>query len=176
MHNQSVWNGNRERRIEKGKESTITQRIRYMHKHYPNKYLYELSKFSEKWARIPMMGKIYYDTGRGFNEEQSQIVYTMFEDKTSFWVEVELNTLPKENIKALRYDPEEGYTCSFKYCVCFADEIEIPIIAENGKKMQGKIRFDTKDPIFLLSISPQQIKNIQTIRIEGNIEFDEILN
>ena len=42
--------------------------------------------------------------------------------------------------------------------------------------MQGKIRFDTKDPIFLLSISPQQIKNIQTIRIEGNIEFDEILN
>lgn len=91
-------------------------------------------------------------------------------------MEVELNTLPKENIKALRYDPEEGYTCSFKYCVCFADEIEIPIIAENGKKMQGKIRFDTKDPIFLLSISPQQIKNIQTIRIEGNIEFDEILN
>ena len=176
VHNQSVWNGNRERRIEKGKESTITQRIRYMHKHYPNKYLYELSKFSEKWVRIPMMGKIYYDTGRGFNEEQSQIVYTMFEDKTSFWVEVELNTLPKENIKALRYDPEEGYTCSFKYCVCFADEIEIPIIAENGKKMQGKIRFDTKDPIFLLSISPQQIKNIQTIRIEGNIEFDEILN
>ena len=61
VHNKSVWNGRaKKKKNEDKEESSISKRIRFMHQHYPGKYLAELANFSERWANFPMMGKIYF--------------------------------------------------------------------------------------------------------------------
>lgn len=148
---------------------TISQRIRFIHKHYPRKYLKELANFSEHWAKIPMCGKLYYDTGAGYNEKQVLTLYTMFENRTELWIEEDISGIAA-NIQALRYDPEEGYECEMAECKCLIDGKEIEAVSINRQRYKKKIIFATKDPMFELKIN-SAVNNAKIIRIEGKIEF-----
>lgn len=168
VHSESVWNG-KKRKVDNTQENTISQRIRFIHKHYPRKYLKELANFSEHWAKIPMCGKLYYDTGAGYNEKQVLTLYTMFENRTEFWIEEDISGIAA-NIQALRYDPEEGYECEMAECKCLIDGKEIEALPINGQRYKEKIIFATKDPMFELKIN-SAVNNAKIIRIEGKIEF-----
>ncbi len=170
IHPEGVWNGNQNVSEEGQEENTISQRIRFIHQHYPGKYIAELAAFSEHWAKIPMRGKIYYDIGTGFKEEQSLAVYIMFENKSHFTVDADLSILPKR-VKALRYDPEEGYACDMWGMQAILDGIEIEMTAENGIEKNDRIVFDTKDPIFILQVPRKQMKRMGSFHVEGDIEF-----
>ncbi len=170
IHQESVWNGHKNVSEEGQEENTISQRIRFIHQHYPGKYIAELAAFSEQWAKIPMRGKIYYDLGTGYKEEQSLAVYMMFENKSHFTADVDLSILPKR-IKSLRYDPEEGYACEIWEAQAFLDGNKIEMTAENGTEKNGRVIFDTKDPIFILQIPKKQMKRMEKFHIEGDIEF-----
>ncbi len=170
VHKESVWNGHKRTSADDEEENTTSQRIRFMHQHYPGKYIAELAAFSERWAQIPMRGKIYYDMGKGYSEEQSFTVYLMFESKSHFTVDADLTVLPSR-VKALRYDPEEGYACHMWGLHFFLDGKEIQMTPENGKERNGRIVFDTKDPIFIFQVSRKQMKRMEKFHIEGDIEF-----
>lgn len=170
IHQNSVWNGNKNISKMDEEENTIARRIRFMHQHYPGKYIAELASFSEQWAKIPMRGKIYYDMGDGYKEEQSIAVYIMFENKTHFTVDADLSMIPS-NIKALRYDPEEGYACDMWGLQAFLDGKRVEMTAANGAEKDCRIVFDTKDPIFILQIRRKQMKRMKEFHVEGDIAF-----
>lgn len=170
VHNQGVWNGKKKIVKSNKQESTISQRIRFMHEKYPGKYLDELASFSEKWDKIPLVGKIYYDTGNGFNEIESIRVYTMFQSRNYFTTCLDMEKLPKRLI-GLRYDPEEGYPCVFESIRCYLDDIEINLVPLNGKRKKGKVIFHTDDPIFTLNVTEKQMTAKKRLKIEGVIEF-----
>lgn len=168
IHNQGVWNG--EKKNWNKMNSTILNRIHFMHQHYPGQYMDELAAFSEQWAKIPIRGKIYYDLGRGFSEENTIVVYTLFDCKAHFKARVDM---PDDLgiIKKLRYDPEEGYPCTVKNLKISINGIEVRAIPENGKQEKEAIVFETSDPIFRLELL-KSMKTVEKIEIEGEMIFE----
>ncbi len=116
-----------------------------------------------------MCGKLYYDTGAGYNEKQVLTLYTMFENRTELWIEEDISGIAA-NIQALRYDPEEGYECEMAECKCLIDGKEIEAVSINRQRYKKKIIFATKDPMFELKIN-SAVNSAKIIRIEGKIEF-----
>mgnify|MGYP005794786067 CR=1 FL=1 len=170
IHEQSVWNGgNSKKRINK-MESTILKRIHFMHCHYPGMDLEELSEFSARWAQIPIKGRIYYNLGKGYAEENSVPVYTMYDDKAHFTAHIVM-PVSLGRIKELRYDPEEGYPCKVKGLRIIIDGIAVEAIPENGRRNGDITIFETTDPIYKLKL-PKSMKKVNEIEIEGYMSFE----
>lgn len=172
VHNKSVWNGRaRKKKNSNGEESSILKRIRFMHYHYPGKYLAELANFSERWANFPMMGKVYFASRGGvFKEENSLPVYMLFENGRRFVASIDLHKLPS-NVKKLRYDPVEGYRCKIEKLRIKLNHEEIPFKIVNGILEDDKIIFDNTDPMLVLDINKKQLKKLGKLYIDGEIEY-----
>lgn len=164
IHNQSVWNGKKNKKVDK-MESTILKRIYFMHCYYPDKYLEELAAFSERWAKIPIKGKIYYDRGDGFKEENSLTMYNIFDEYTHFTSKLNM-PMNVRKVRRFRYDPEEGYHCEIKNLCVKINGIEVEAVAQNGREVGETIVFETVDPIYKLQL-PKSIKDVCEISIEG---------
>lgn len=170
VHSQGVWNGRKKK--EAKEEGSISKRIRFMHEHYPGKYLPQLASFSERYAQIPMQGKIYYDLGKGYNESEVIPVYFMFKNRTHFIAEVKIPPEIMGKIRKLRFDPAEGYRAVFSRLQVQVNGTEaVEAVPQNGKVQNEKIVFDTEDPILALKISKKDLNELKSLTIDGDVEF-----
>lgn len=170
VHSQGVWNGRKQK--DTREEGSISKRIRFMHEHYPGKYLPQLASFSERYAKMPMQGKIYYDLGKGYNESDVIPVYLMFKNRTHFSAEVKLPSEITGKVRNLRFDPAEGYqTVFFRLQIHMNGMKEVEAIPQNGKWQNEKIVFDTEDPMLTLKISKKDLKELKCLTIDGEVEF-----
>lgn len=169
VHSQSVWNGRDKDKVESREETSIAKRIRFVQEHYPGRYEQELAIFSERWDHLPRLGKIYCDTGNGFNENESVLVYMDFDDRVHFHINADLGQAGV--IKNLRYDPVEGYQCTLANMICRVDGSEVKMKPMNGKKKRNQFIFETYDPNFCIEKPKNGWGNLKTITIEGDIYY-----
>jgi len=116
---------------------------------------------NNKQNKHSISSKIYFDTGKGFNEEEVKIV-PLFVHKYSF--EIVLNVSP--DIKSIRFDPVEGQCCILENIQISTDNNLIDYLCKNGIRTENLLVFDTNDPQITIKFGG---KTISMIKISGEI-------
>ena len=105
-----------------------------------------------------IQGRIYFDRGDGFHQEDSKTVAAYWVNSDQFELNFEIKL--ERDVKAIRYDPLEGQACIIN-SVEFKQEgkeVEVPIQNNGVVDIDGKIFLNSSDPqvIFLIN----NMKNI----------------
>lgn len=112
--------------------------------------------------------QVYFDSGKGFSEENSRYIPDIYEDE--FTMETEL--LFDGNVRAVRIDPADR-PCVLRIREMLLNGKEVPIqkkyVTSNGSQTKnGCFVFATSDPNFTVQVSelPMQGENHFRIRME----------
>ncbi len=113
--------------------------------------------------------QVYYDTGRGFSEEESEIFCQNLVSSNQMNLKI---TVPQDVIQ-LRVDPCE------EACVVKVTELRwngIPIskgndISINGKKANGVYIFETADPNIKINLQKEAKEQVNTLELAFDIFF-----
>lgn len=112
--------------------------------------------------------QVYFDSGRGFSEEESRYIPDIYEDE--FTMETEL--LFDGNVRAVRIDPADR-PCVLKIKEMLLNGTTVPLqkkyLTSNGSQTKnGCFLFATADPNFTVQVSelPMQGENRFHIRME----------
>lgn len=111
--------------------------------------------------------QVYFDTGRGFCEEDSYYIPDVYVGPDSVEAEIPFDG----NVNALRIDPADR-CCVVKICEILLNQVPVPLskkhIVSNGKALTGETYvFATSDPNFTVKVSalPRQAENILSVRM-----------
>ncbi|MCL2763706.1 MAG: glycosyltransferase family 2 protein [Treponema sp.] len=110
-----------------------------------------------KMGPSKLYGTFYFDTGKGFNEDE-KINFKHFIETKYLYNTVKL----PQNTKSIRFDPVEGVGCYIQNLNILSDE-NIPVNYQilNGCKTDNKgILFTSKDPQILIDINQILIENL----------------
>lgn len=112
--------------------------------------------------------QVYFDSGKGFSEEESRYIPDIYEDE--FTMETEL--LFDGNVRAVRIDPADR-PCVLKIKEMLLNGKQVPLqkkyVTSNGSQTKnGCFLFATSDPNFTVQVSelPMQGENRFSIRME----------
>jgi hypothetical protein len=127
-----------------------------------NKYIKTLEKNINQGK---LFSTFYFDTGRGFNEEENVHFNHFRETKYSY----NIVDVP-QNTKAIRFDPVEGIGCYIeKLNIIYENNIPLDYQILNGFRSENNgIIFTNNDPQILLNLEE---KNVKTIIVYYNIWF-----
>lgn len=98
-------------------------------------------------------GRIYFDRGDGFHQEDSKTVVAYRVEEDQFELDLELKL--EEDVKAIRYDPLEGQACIIN-SIRFRQEgkvIEGLLQSDGLVSNDGKIFLNNSDPHFIFLIN-----------------------
>ena len=111
--------------------------------------------------------QVYFDTGRGFCEEDSYYIPDVYVGPDIVEAEIPFDG----NVNALRIDPADR-CCVVKICEILLNQVPVPLskkhIVSNGKALTGETYvFATSDPNFTVKVSalPRQAENILSVRM-----------
>ena len=89
-------------------------------------------------AQRNLLGKIYFDTGSGFGEDNAETFLT----NNNFSCQVKLPS----GTKRVRFDPVEGYACAVFDCILRSNQGICQMSNANGMTLGSAVVFQTKDP------------------------------
>ncbi len=89
-------------------------------------------------AQRNLLGKIYFDTGSGFGEDNAETFLT----NSNFSCQVKLPS----GTKRVRFDPVEGYACAVFDCILRSNQGICQMSNANGMTLGSAVVFQTKDP------------------------------
>lgn len=101
---------------------------------------------------------LYYDTGTGFNESNSQKVIYNPNQESNFTFSIPIG----KNIKAIRFDPAEDFIQFELYSFTINGKSKLANIDHNGHQSENNYKFLTNDPQLIfncdLDIPPTQVE------------------
>ena len=108
---------------------------------------YETKLKLRKTGPATKYATVFYDTGKGFNQQESK-VFPMDNENFSEYIGL------KPNVKAIRFDPIEGLGCIVNKLEINSDSGPLKYHNLNGYSIGKYHLFLTKDPQFLIVLSP----------------------
>lgn len=117
------------------------------------------------------IGKIYFDTGSGFHEDEMNM-FRVSRSNADFQLSIRVPV----NTTRVRIDPVEGYYCTMDHMRVWSNEGDIEVAGTNAVDLDGHYVFSSTDPWFLFqcNLGVQWIKVSGCLRIISN-ESDEAL-
>ena len=104
---------------------------------------------------------VFYDTGNNFNADEKKII-PFYRNGNQFEVIISVSS----DVKSIRFDPFEEYSCIIENIKIITDIGKINKIITNGVEINNIIIFDTIDPQIIINFNNRKIS---LVKIIGNI-------